>query len=69
MHPQAVIVDASATEEDFFLAAIRVQARSMEIPVISLPANSQKQLAYITKLDSLSLSGKHGLWYPSEFPC
>jgi hypothetical protein len=59
MHPQALIVDASPTENDYFLRAIRVQARGMGLPVIDLPQNSQKHLAYITKLDSSSLSGKY----------
>lgn len=59
MHPQAVIVDASATENDYFLRAIRMQARGMSVPVIDLPQDSQKHLAYMTKLDSSSLGGKH----------
>lgn len=58
MHPQAVIVDASTIENVHFLRAIRMQARGMGIPVIDLPQDSQKHLAYMTKLDSSSLAGK-----------
>lgn len=58
MHPQAVIVDASTVENVYFLRAIRMQARFMDVPVIDLPQDSQKHLAYITKLDSSSLAGK-----------
>jgi hypothetical protein len=58
MHPQAVVVDASTIENDYFLRAIRMQARGMGVPVIDLPQDSQKHLAYITKLDSSSLGGK-----------
>lgn len=54
-------MDASSTEETYFLEAIRTKAKEVTIPVINLPANSQKQLAYMTKLDSASLSGKHEL--------
>ncbi|KAH8912482.1 hypothetical protein BR93DRAFT_79909 [Coniochaeta sp. PMI_546] len=56
MHPQAVIVDASTIENVHFLRAIRMQARGMGIPVIDLPQDSQKHLAYMTKLDSSSLA-------------
>jgi hypothetical protein len=58
VHPQAVIVDASAVENDYFLKAIRMQARGMGVSVIDLPQGSQKHLNYLTKLDSSSLSGK-----------
>lgn len=57
MHPQAVIVDASTIENDYFLRAIRMQANGMGVPVMDLPQDSQKHLAYMTKLDSSSLSG------------
>lgn len=59
LHPQAIVVDASSTEEPYFLEALRTKAKEIKTPVIDLPANSQKQLAYMTKLDSSSLSGKH----------
>ena len=58
MHPQAVIVDASAIEDNYFLEAIRMQAKGMGVPVIELPQDSQKHLAYMTKLDSSALGGK-----------
>lgn len=57
MHPQAVIVDTSALEEDYFLAGIRKQASALQIPVIEMPENSHSHLAWITKLDSSSLAG------------
>ncbi|KAB5532636.1 hypothetical protein GE09DRAFT_371859 [Coniochaeta sp. 2T2.1] len=56
MHPQAVIVDASPIEHDYFLKATRLQARAMGVPVIDLPQDSHKHLAYMTKLDSSSLN-------------
>lgn len=56
LHPQAIVVDASSTEEPYFLEALRTKAKEIKTPVIDLPANSQKQLAYMTKLDSSSLS-------------
>ncbi|KAK3944915.1 hypothetical protein QBC46DRAFT_350271 [Diplogelasinospora grovesii] len=56
MHPQAVLIDSSSAEERYFLDTMRVQAPNLEIPVIELPENAPKQLAWITKLDSSSLA-------------
>jgi hypothetical protein len=57
MHPQALVVDASELEEDFFLAGIRKQAPVSDLPVIEIAENARSRLAWITKLDSLSLAG------------
>ncbi|KAL2023399.1 hypothetical protein VTK56DRAFT_2756 [Thermocarpiscus australiensis] len=56
MHPQALLVDSSGVEEDYFLAAVRKQAPALGIPVIGLPDNAHSRLAWITKLDSSSLA-------------
>ncbi|KAG7287852.1 hypothetical protein NEMBOFW57_007369 [Staphylotrichum longicolle] len=66
MHPQAMIIDASGLEEDYFLTSMRKQAPDSGIPLIELPENSVTQLAWISKLDSSSLAGQkwielHGL--------
>jgi hypothetical protein len=60
MHPQAMIIDASGLEEDYFLASMRKQAPDSGIPLIELPENSITQLAWISKLDSSSLAGTDG---------
>lgn len=57
MHPQAMIIDASGLEEDYFLTSMRKQAPDSGIPLIELPENSVTQLAWISKLDSSSLAG------------
>jgi hypothetical protein len=57
MHPQALIVDASGPEDDYFLSGIRKQAPASGIPLIVLPENAHSRLAWITKLDSSSLAG------------
>ncbi|KAH6631868.1 hypothetical protein F5144DRAFT_234156 [Chaetomium tenue] len=56
MHPQAVVIDASGLEEDYFLAGFRKQALVSGIPLIELPKNAHSRLAWMTKLDSSSLA-------------
>ncbi|KAK3400107.1 hypothetical protein B0T20DRAFT_434897 [Sordaria brevicollis] len=56
MHPQAVLVDASGEEADYFLPAARAQASQEGFPVLELPEGAQKRLAWMTKLDSASLA-------------
>jgi hypothetical protein len=58
MHPQAVVIDASGLEEDYFLAGFRKQAPAEGIPLIELPKNAHSRLAWIMKLDSSSLAGR-----------
>ena len=63
MHPQAMLVDASGAEEDYFLDGIKKQAPMSGIPVIELPENAHSRFAWVTKLDSSSLRGKNtGGW-------
>lgn len=58
MHPQAVFVDSSGDEDEYFLPAARAQASEEGFPLIELPESAQKRLGWITKLDSASLAGK-----------
>lgn len=57
MHPQAVIISLEL-EETFFLKAIRDAAAGLDLAknLIELPANAEDRLAWMTKLDSSSLS-------------
>jgi hypothetical protein len=58
MHPQAIIVDSTHTEEDYFLQAVRDQIPSTKSALIELPDKPETRLAWISKLDSTALSGK-----------
>lgn len=58
MHPQAVVIDASGSEEDYFLAGFRKQAPVEGMPLIELPKNAHSRLAWMMKLDSSSLAGR-----------
>lgn len=58
MHPQAIIVDGSKIEDDFFLRAVRQKAATLSKTVIELPENSEQTLQWITRLDAASLSGR-----------
>ncbi|KAK4178206.1 hypothetical protein QBC36DRAFT_299552 [Triangularia setosa] len=56
MHPQVLLLDASGTEEHYFLNGIRKQADALGVPVIDLPKNAHSRLSWVTKLDSSSLA-------------
>ena len=57
LHPQALLLDASGMEEDYFLAGMRSQAPVLGLPLIQLPEHAPSRLGWITKLDSSSLAG------------
>jgi hypothetical protein len=69
MHPQALIVDASGLEEDYFLAGVRKQAPVSGIPLVELPGDAHSRLAWITKLDSSSLAGTNTKKLPFKESC
>ncbi|KAM5348181.1 hypothetical protein ACJ41O_008005 [Fusarium nematophilum] len=56
MHPQAVIVDATSAEEDYFLQAVRDQVRATKSALIELPERPETRFSWISKLDSTALS-------------
>jgi hypothetical protein len=58
MHPQAVFVDGTTTEEEYFLDATRSDANAIHGPMIELPENAGQRLSWLTKLDSASLTGE-----------
>lgn len=58
MHPQAVIVDNSGTEEEYFLTGIRDRSIELGRTLIELPDNAEQSLMWLTRLDSSSLNGK-----------
>ncbi|KAK7417524.1 hypothetical protein QQX98_004488 [Neonectria punicea] len=56
MHPQAVIIDSTDAEEDYFRRAFRDQIRSTKSALIELPDKPGARLKWITKLDASALS-------------
>jgi len=58
MHPQALIIDDSAVEENHLREAAKARAPGLEIPLIELPQGGPKRLTWLTKLDSSSLAGR-----------
>jgi hypothetical protein len=58
MHPQAVIVDNSGTEEKYFLTGMKYRAQQLGRTLIELPNNAEQNLMWLTRLDSSSLNGK-----------
>ncbi|KAF4432071.1 hypothetical protein F53441_13868 [Fusarium austroafricanum] len=56
MHPQAIIVDSTHTEEEYFLQAIRDQISATRSALIELPDKPETRLAWISKLDSSALA-------------
>lgn len=55
MHPQAVIIDNSGIEDEFFLKAFRERASLLGKTLIELPDDAEQSLRWITRLDSSSL--------------
>jgi hypothetical protein len=58
MHPQAIVIDGTNSEESIFLTAMRSESGDLAIPLIELPEKGNEKLAWITKLDSSSLAGE-----------
>ncbi|KAH7150005.1 hypothetical protein B0J13DRAFT_523085 [Dactylonectria estremocensis] len=56
MHPQAVIIDSSSAEEDYFLRGFRDQIRGTKSALIELPEKPGNRLAWITQLSASALS-------------
>lgn len=59
MHPQAIIVDSTFAEDDYFLQAARDQIRATRSALIELPDKPETRLAWIANLDAMALSGKY----------
>lgn len=56
MHPQAVIIDGTNTEDDYFHRGVRDQVRSTAATLIELPEQAATRLSWIRKLDTHALS-------------
>ncbi|KAF5022244.1 hypothetical protein F66182_5683 [Fusarium sp. NRRL 66182] len=56
MHPQAIVVDSTNAEEDYFLKAVRDQILGSRSALIELPDKPETRLAWISKLDASALS-------------
>ncbi|KAI1059354.1 hypothetical protein LB507_003749 [Fusarium sp. FIESC RH6] len=56
MHPQAIIVDSTFAEDDYFLQAARDQIRATRSALIELPDKPETRLAWIANLDAMALS-------------
>ncbi|CAK7212110.1 hypothetical protein SEUCBS140593_001402 [Sporothrix eucalyptigena] len=56
MHPQAIIIDGTNAEEAYLKAGMRTFAKTSQTSLLELPKRGAKRLAWLTKLDSASLS-------------
>ncbi|KAL7822983.1 hypothetical protein V8C26DRAFT_388251 [Trichoderma gracile] len=56
MHPQAIIIDSSSTEENYFLSGVRDEIRSIEAALIELPERPGKRFTWLSKLDASALA-------------
>ncbi|KAF7547125.1 hypothetical protein G7046_g9103 [Stylonectria norvegica] len=56
MHPQAVIVDDTEAEEEYFLRGFRDQVTATRAALIELPERPGTRLRWLTKLDASALS-------------
>ena len=55
--PQAIIVDGSVTEEEFFKTAMQQEAEKLKLTLIEIPHGGAKKMGWMTKLDGAALSG------------
>ncbi len=55
MHPQAIVMDGSLTEEPFLAGALQAYEKRTGTALIELPEDSS-HLGWLTKLDAASLS-------------
>ncbi|KAL6795297.1 hypothetical protein J3E68DRAFT_403892 [Trichoderma sp. SZMC 28012] len=56
MHPQAIIIDSSATEEHYFLSGIRDEVRGTGSTLIELPERPGNRFSWLSKLDASALA-------------
>ncbi|KAK2590473.1 hypothetical protein QQS21_011846 [Conoideocrella luteorostrata] len=56
IHPQAILIDSTKDEEDYFLHPARDQISATEAALIELPERPNTSLSWISKLDSAALS-------------
>ena len=68
MHPQAILVDSTDEDDEYFLPVARRQVRTGKSALIELPERPGQRLAWITKLDAAALSGTYDR-KPSTAPC
>ncbi|EMC91587.1 hypothetical protein BAUCODRAFT_78758 [Baudoinia panamericana UAMH 10762] len=52
MHPQAMIMDDSSEEDDFFVRAMRLEGAKMRRPIIEIPTGRYEEFFWMTRLDS-----------------
>lgn len=56
MNPRAILIDASSTEEAYFLKGMRDEITSAKSTLIELPHDAATHLSWINKLDSSALA-------------
>ena len=59
MHPQAIIVDDSSLEDQFFTRAMKKKVKDIRRTLIEIPDGRYEDFLWITKLDSGSLASWH----------
>lgn len=59
IHPQALLVDGSDTEEAWMSNSAVRQAKELGVPLIQLPASADESLMWITRLDAGALRAWH----------
>ncbi len=57
MHPQVLLIDDSAREDEFFVTALRSKAMEIAKGIIELPSDAIEKMMWLTRLDSGSLAG------------
>lgn len=59
VHPQAIIMDDSKKEDDFFSKAMKRKAKETGTALIEIPSGKYEEFLWMTRLDAGSLSNWH----------
>jgi hypothetical protein len=59
LHPQAVIMDDSMSEDTFFVRGMRTKADLLNMPLIEVPKDKLEDFAWVSRLDAGSLKHWH----------
>ena len=59
LHPQAVVIDDSLSEDAFFVRGMRSKTSALKMPLVEVPKDRLEDFAWVSRLDAGSLKHWH----------
>ncbi|KAI4646064.1 hypothetical protein J4E93_005643 [Alternaria ventricosa] len=59
LHPQAVVIDDSVSEDAFFVRGMRSKTGALKMPLVEVPKDRLEDFAWVSRLDAGSLKHWH----------